>query len=98
MLGSEIFGRWCRLLGATETSEGDAGMGNALSDGLKRVEGVKRTPWGRELAGPADKCSCEEPGDRERPSASRDRARGGTYGKASQDCIAGETGESWLTS
>ena len=72
VLGSEIFGRWCRLSGATETSEGDGGMGKVLSDGLKRVEGVKRTPWGREVACAADNCSSEEPGDRERPSASRD--------------------------
>lgn len=94
VIGSEIFGRRCRLSGATGTSGGDGGMGNVFSDGLKRVEGVKRTPCGRGAAGAADECSCEEPGDRA-PSASRDRARGGEYGTASQDCI---TGENWLVS
>lgn len=73
VIGSEIFGRICRWSGTTGTSGGDGGTGNVLSDGLKRVEGVKRTPCGREAAGA--KCSCEEPGDRARPSASRDRAR-----------------------
>lgn len=74
VIGSEIFGRICRLSGATGTSGGDGGTGNVLSDGLKRVEGVKRTPCGRGAAGV--KCSCEEePGDSARPSASRDRAR-----------------------
>jgi hypothetical protein len=98
VIGSEIFGRICRLSGATGTSGGDEGMGNVLSDGLKRVEGVKRTPCGRRAAGAAGKCSCEEPGDRVRPSASRDRARWGAYGTASQDCLEGETGENWLVS
>jgi hypothetical protein len=98
VIGSEIFGRICRLSGATGICGGDGGMGNVLSDGLKRVEGVKRTPCGRGAAGAADRCSCEEPGDRVRPSASRDRARGGAYGTASQDCLTGDTGENWLVS
>jgi hypothetical protein len=82
--GSKIFGRGGRFSEATETSEGDGGMGNVPSDGLKRVEGVKRTPYGR---GGADNCSFEEPGDRVRLSARR-----GSYGAASQCCIGGENG------
>jgi hypothetical protein len=88
-VGSMIFGRGGRFSEATETSEGDGGMVNVLSDGLKRVEGVKRTPYGR---GAADKCSFEEPGDRVRLSVSRDLARGGSYDVASQDCIGSENG------
>lgn len=62
--GSDIVGRWGRLSEVTEISEGfGSRMGNVLSDGLKRVEGVKRTPCGRGAAGAADNCSFEEPGD-----------------------------------
>ena len=95
VIGSEIFGRGCRLSGGAEISGGYGGMGNVPSDGLKRVDGVKRTPCGRGAPGAVGNCSCEEPGDKVCLLASRDRARGGSYGAASQDCIAGEN---WLIS
>ena len=98
VIGSEIFGRDGRLSGTTGTSDGDGGMGNVLSDGLKRVEGVKRTPCGRGAAGAGDNCSREEPGDKARLSASCDRARGGYCGAVSQDGMTGETGENWPVS
>lgn len=95
VIGSEIFGRRCRFSGAAEI-EGDGGMGNAPSDGLKRVEGVKRTPCWRGTSG---NCSWEEPGDKVRLSGSRDRARGGSYGTtASRACIGDGTGANWIFS
>src|SRR6266404_5152722 len=76
MRGNEIFGRGGRPSGASETCAGAeyGWVWNALPDGLKRVENVKRPPCWRGASGGVGNCSCEceDPAESVWPSASRD--------------------------
>ena len=89
VVNGEVFGRGGSFSLVMMTN-GEFGMGDVSSDEPDRVDGAKRTPYGRTGDAELGFCSWGWGGDRARESVLCSR---GTWDRASRVCARGKAGE-----